>query len=286
MAEVENVLQKIQETMTETARRVSSAEYARIYGLDGGPRTTPEIRERERLAREAQRAYEDALCRIIEARQLPDAALLAAETGSSLAECEQWLDEYIGKTRIANEEAAERRRIEEGIAAQQKVIAARAALEQGEAELVRVRGAQGLPMPDWNDPCLNTAGDPLLSSIVRLRAEHNAVKSQYGYLAELSRDPIAAQALAYNRDARRGRLADAVHAVRDSMRNHQRTIEQTQKLESDLLRLQQQIVDSRQREHTTHENITKAHVAFWRLSGKLLQDYEIPPKPQHGADAC
>jgi multidrug resistance efflux pump len=206
--------------------------------------------------------------------------------GASVAECEKWLDEYVGQASVAKHEAAEHERIQAGITAQQKVNSAQSALQQAEAELAHVRSAQGLPPVDWDDPALDTNGNPLIATTKRLRDEFHDVKTKFGYQAELSRLGGHTLTLARNSEIRRDMVASAVAAVRDSMRHHQATIENTQRLESQLDSLRRQIEENKQREHATHQNIIKMHTEYWRVTGRLLTDYSIPPKPEHTGDSC
>jgi hypothetical protein len=66
----EDVLRQLQESQTETARRTTTEEYAKIYGV-GFPRSSPEARAAEQKARAAQQVFENALLEIVARGELP-----------------------------------------------------------------------------------------------------------------------------------------------------------------------------------------------------------------------
>jgi uncharacterized coiled-coil DUF342 family protein len=138
-------------------------------------------------------------------------------------------------------------------------------------------------VPDLDDPALDST-DPDAKAVLQLRKEFADVKAKHGYLAEISRSPVAGQAWARNRDNRKDQLRGAVEGIKDAMRNYDRTLQQTRELKERLTRLQRQIRDSENREQATHQNIVRAHADYWKLTNWLMDDYRIPPRPGAEAD--
>src|SRR5688500_10384166 len=106
--------------------------------------TTPEQPRREMLA-----AFEAGVLALVEQGKLPDAAKLAAETGSSTDEAASWLQEY-RRDDLAEFEWRQKERDSRGINARAKIDAAKAALQAAQDKLREILQAHGVRNPDLN----------------------------------------------------------------------------------------------------------------------------------------
>lgn len=276
----ESFLRERDAVKTEIARNTSSEAFARIYH-PGFP--SRDVIERERAKKTTEQAFLSAVDHLIEQRQIPTAEAIAADVGCPLEEAAEWLEIYT-KNRVSHQEGQERARIQRGTDAQRRVNAAERAFREAEETLRRSRDAKHLPAIDLDDPYLETT-DPLIATAIRLRDELASVKRQHSYMAELSQTPGYAQVVGQNQDIRRDQVKAAVANVTDAMRNYDKTRQRSQELVEQMARIERQIARNREQEQASHAHIIRQHAEYWRLTGELMRDYAIPPKPGVEADA-